>query len=266
MDNRTKYIRYFGVLCLLMLVLAILYFLFVKQCFPHSAEERGQFGDSFGALTAFLSGLSFAGVIVTIWMQADELRETRKEMQLQRLAQENQADATRKQNELHEVASHISILTSSLAYNSKHNRKSKIVENLRNYLVDQVITSSKYDEFLCPSVRSHVSWSQDKKKIIISLLENGEGRTEVLSYSKTSSGLDYDDINLFDVTPHDTQYIRVFSTSRLSSDGSFMVQLTLYDSALRRVSYQNMVVVQQGEKLTVDNQKARLVETGHKRY
>ena len=41
------------------------------------SEKAAWFGDMFGGL----SGLSFAGVIVAIWLQMEELKETRKEME-----------------------------------------------------------------------------------------------------------------------------------------------------------------------------------------
>lgn len=37
-------------------------------------EIRGQFGDSFGVLTSLFSGLGFAGVVGTIWMQQVQIR------------------------------------------------------------------------------------------------------------------------------------------------------------------------------------------------
>lgn len=38
------------------------------------------FGDSFGALNALFSGLAFAGLIVTLIMQKDELSMQREEL------------------------------------------------------------------------------------------------------------------------------------------------------------------------------------------
>ena len=52
--------------------------------------ERGQFGDLFGAVNALFSGLAFAGLIITIWLQRRDLQyqrealeQTRQEMQHQ---------------------------------------------------------------------------------------------------------------------------------------------------------------------------------------
>lgn len=46
---------------------------------------RGQFGDLFGSINALFSGLAFAGVVVAIWLQREELKLQREELRLQRL-------------------------------------------------------------------------------------------------------------------------------------------------------------------------------------
>jgi len=56
-------------------------------------EKQGQFGDMFGAVNALFSGLAFAGVIVAILMQQEELKIQRKELTQSRYAQEGQAKA-----------------------------------------------------------------------------------------------------------------------------------------------------------------------------
>lgn len=47
-------------------------------------EERGQFGDMFGAVNALFSGFAFAGIIVTILLQREELTLQRQELELTR--------------------------------------------------------------------------------------------------------------------------------------------------------------------------------------
>ena len=49
-------------------------------------SKSGTFGDSFGVLNTLFSGLAFAGIIVSIKMQSDEMREQRKELQKQKKA------------------------------------------------------------------------------------------------------------------------------------------------------------------------------------
>jgi len=56
-------------------------------------EMPGPFGDMFGAVNALFSGLAFAGVIVAILMQQEELKIQRKELTQSRYAQEGQAKA-----------------------------------------------------------------------------------------------------------------------------------------------------------------------------
>lgn len=49
------------------------------------SQEQGQFGDLFGAVNALFSGLAFAGLFYTIYLQRQELALQRKELALQRL-------------------------------------------------------------------------------------------------------------------------------------------------------------------------------------
>jgi len=56
-------------------------------------QIAGLFGDMFGALNALFAGLAFAGVIVAIFMQGEELSLQRQELQESRKAQEAQAKA-----------------------------------------------------------------------------------------------------------------------------------------------------------------------------
>lgn len=51
-----------------------------NDSWPH----RGQFGDMFGAVNALFSGLAFAGIIITILLQRDELGLQRIELELTR--------------------------------------------------------------------------------------------------------------------------------------------------------------------------------------
>ena len=54
---------------------------------------RGQFGDVFGAANALFSGLAFAGLIYTVFLQREELALQRKELQLTREELKRSADA-----------------------------------------------------------------------------------------------------------------------------------------------------------------------------
>jgi hypothetical protein len=49
-----------------------------------SITKAGTFGDSFGIITSFFSGLAFAGIILTIILQRQELTESREIFRIQR--------------------------------------------------------------------------------------------------------------------------------------------------------------------------------------
>jgi len=64
-----------------------------------SISSSGVFGDSFGVLTSLFSGLAFAGLIITIVMQRDELALQRQELNLTREELSGQKQEMRAQNE-----------------------------------------------------------------------------------------------------------------------------------------------------------------------
>lgn len=60
---------------------------------------RGTFGDMFGAVNALFSGLAFAGMIITLLQQKEELSLQRKELEETRKELEGQKEQQKKQNE-----------------------------------------------------------------------------------------------------------------------------------------------------------------------
>ena len=80
-------------------------FLILRYGLISDWETRAQAGDTFGGITSLFSGLAFAGLIVTLWMQRHELRlqrleltETRNELSRQREVMEQQTGDSQKQN------------------------------------------------------------------------------------------------------------------------------------------------------------------------
>jgi hypothetical protein len=61
---------------LVVALIQVIYTDWVFHIFPNKMSTRGQFGDLFGAVTAFFTGLAFAGVVVTLFLQRRELEET----------------------------------------------------------------------------------------------------------------------------------------------------------------------------------------------
>ncbi|GLK66386.1 hypothetical protein [Hansschlegelia plantiphila] len=73
-------------------------FLLAKSFFKYAADfgdkgelawgmaERGQWGDSFGGLTALFSALGFSAIILTLYFQYQQIQHEQKESESQRLA------------------------------------------------------------------------------------------------------------------------------------------------------------------------------------
>lgn len=88
---------------LIVLAILIISWVFI-DCLIPSSTERGTFGDKFGAVNALFSGLAFAGLIVTLLYQKEELKlqreelaETRKELNAQRIEFHEQNRTLRRQ-------------------------------------------------------------------------------------------------------------------------------------------------------------------------
>lgn len=65
-----------------------------------SAAERGQFGDMFGSVNALFSGLAFLVLILSMWLQRDELNLQRQELAETRAVMEEQKKEFSLQNSL----------------------------------------------------------------------------------------------------------------------------------------------------------------------
>lgn len=92
------------ILLAVVLILWVLSWLFIPY-FLNEWKDRGTFGDMFGAVNSLFSGLAFAGLIYTIYLQSkelslqrDELEQTRIELEGQKIQLERQNDNMSKQN------------------------------------------------------------------------------------------------------------------------------------------------------------------------
>lgn len=88
-----------------------------------SANDRGTFGDMFGAINALFSGLALAGVVVAIilqrqelMLQRDELVLNRNELQKSAAAQVGTAEAIREQLKIAKDSARLSALASLVGY------------------------------------------------------------------------------------------------------------------------------------------------------
>lgn len=80
-------------------VLVVWSLTFVLYLAISNSDERGQFGDMFGAVNALFSGLAFAGLIITLILQRQELGLQREELEQTREEMKNQRAEFEKENE-----------------------------------------------------------------------------------------------------------------------------------------------------------------------
>lgn len=86
-DNTGWIICFAIIICLLLWIVGMLLsHWYAEKYFIVSEGDNPQalFGDSFGAVNALISAFAFAGVIVAIFIQRNELRLQRKDLVLQR--------------------------------------------------------------------------------------------------------------------------------------------------------------------------------------
>jgi hypothetical protein len=76
---------------LVVALIQVIYKAWIFKAFPNDMSTRGQFGDIFGTVTAFFTGLAFAGVVYTIILQRNELENQRKQQTDQSKMQDKQA-------------------------------------------------------------------------------------------------------------------------------------------------------------------------------
>lgn len=82
-SNKDYYLIIFIVIAIIFTAITFFFPYIILYLNPHldgKLDERGQFGDSYGALNSLFSGIALVGVIVSILMQRKELKLTRDEM------------------------------------------------------------------------------------------------------------------------------------------------------------------------------------------
>ena len=78
-NNKPSYKPLFYVAVAITIIWALSFVLI--RIFFKNYETMGQFGDLFGSINSLYSGLAFAGLIYTIYLQRNELELQRKELQ-----------------------------------------------------------------------------------------------------------------------------------------------------------------------------------------
>jgi len=96
-------LKYLSILVLSIVVLMVLAYggFIIYTSWPitlGNIGKAGAFGDSFGVLTSLFSGLAFAGIVLTILLQREELQLQRNELKLTREEFQNQHSTIKRQN------------------------------------------------------------------------------------------------------------------------------------------------------------------------
>lgn len=124
--------------------------------FIDESTNRGVFGDMFGAVNALFSGLAFAGLIVTLLyqkeelqLQREELAETRKELNAQKLEFQEQNKTMKRQrfeNTFFNMLSLQNEIVTNLSYEGLQKEwsesKKKWVDEIKNYSGREVFIST----------------------------------------------------------------------------------------------------------------------------
>ena len=211
-DNKSK-----SALKVVIISTAIVVFLWAMSFllfFVKGMEARGQFGDMFGAVNALFSGLAFAGLILTLTLQRQELSLQRDELQLTREELKNQRAEFQKENETLKYQRFENVFYSML------NLQQKIVEGLRfDYIEEETTSVSGPGGHLIPD-------RKNAHKVVT-------GR-EVFRYTFEDVELDIGEKNLIGQSVVTYGYRRFLNKKGISGYDSTLVP-TLFDHFFRHL-------------------------------
>jgi len=88
--NAKDLLRYFVWTAVVIAGVMVLYFLVVKWAYGGTLANMASFGDSFGPINAFVSGVTFFVLIISIILQRNDLKAQTKALMLQQTALEQQ--------------------------------------------------------------------------------------------------------------------------------------------------------------------------------
>ncbi len=98
---------------------------------------RGQFGDMFGAVNALFSGLAFAGVIIAVILQKNELALQRRELSASVEAQQGSSESLAEQVAMLELSSRLSAIATLI---SAYGRELTVIEQTDQPIQDQLFS------------------------------------------------------------------------------------------------------------------------------
>jgi hypothetical protein len=142
------------------IVIMALYYLIIRCTIP-DVQHRGLFGDTFGAISALFSGGALIGVIISLFIQREELAINREELKLNREelkksveAQEGSKEALEEQVRAHGRTALVTAYTYLADYNEKIAEK---VDPLYHERVKYTDEAKKYRNGLIV-ILSEIEW------------------------------------------------------------------------------------------------------------
>ena len=170
LDKKINYLRVFFVICLLIFGISIGYF-FAVNLLTSNFEDRGTFGDMFGALNAIFSGFAFAGVIITIIMQMKELELTRNELKKSAEAQDKSQQALNEQLQSMQVTTKLDTLNKYIEQSHKNDDAFKIelAQNIITSITEDIFQLDEYSHLTKPRLISSLGANKDRpiKSVIL---------------------------------------------------------------------------------------------------
>lgn len=177
-----KYMRLFLKVCVLIILFSLLYYFTVSGLYPNP-KTVSEFGDMFGGLSALFSGLSFAGVIIAILMQMQELKLTRDEMKLTRYEVAESAKAQKGSEEAlsQQLKQMEAINTFQMVHNYRETidqtndiDKMRIANDILDLLTEDLFNDEKFDGAVRPFIiATQIIPSLDFNLITLNLSNTG---------------------------------------------------------------------------------------------
>lgn len=129
-------------------VLVVVFYTYLKfQDETRIDNYFGTFGDSFGVLTCLFSGLAFAGMIITLLMQREELSLQREELELTRgeISKGNKTqEAIARINAISVIISSYNLRLADIESKfSKSGQNARELQTEKNNIQNKIVTFSK---------------------------------------------------------------------------------------------------------------------------
>ena len=86
------------VILIIMAISIVLSLFYLNYRMLYCRPDKAEIGDMFGAVNALFTGLAFAGILITIYIQREDLKLTRRELEGQKAQLKAQNDTLRRQS------------------------------------------------------------------------------------------------------------------------------------------------------------------------